>query len=114
MDESFWKKSHPKFGIDFFLENIKDFNNELIKCHIWNMSGQERFRLMILNYYKDAFGGILCLSCLDSFSFSQLEIHLNQWKRFSDSNSVVILVFKKIDVIDKRVISTYHGNAFAQ
>ena len=48
-------------GFEFFSFNIK-FNEKVIKLHIWDTCGQEVYRSLITNFYKNSSLAIIVYS----------------------------------------------------
>ena len=81
---------------------------------VWDTCGQEKFRSMTRQYFKDAHGIILVYDVNNENSFKGLSLWLNEIKNNCNNNNVsIILVGNKID-LSERVISKEEGNEFAQ
>ena len=67
----------PTLGVDFFSKSIKLDDNTVIKSHIWDTAGQEKFNGIISHYYKDIAGAIIMFDISNRYSFNRI----NYWKQ---------------------------------
>ena len=95
-------------GIHFFNFYVK-INDTTIKLQIWDTCGQEIYRSVISNFYRNTELAILCYSINDRKSFRDIEIWHKQVKANSDPDCKVFLIANKIDLPD-RVVSSEEGN----
>ena len=91
-------------------------NGAMVKLHIWDTSGQERFRAMTNLYYRDAQVAILVYDIKSESSFASIEFWIQELKyKVENENMILCLVGNKCDVSqDERKISTNKGKNFAQ
>ena len=91
-------------------------NGAMIKLHIWDTSGQERFRAMTNLYYRDAQVAILTYDITNESSFSSIEFWIQELKfKVENENMILCLVGNKCDVnSNERKITTQKGKNFAQ
>ena len=90
-------------------------NGAMVKLHIWDTSGQERFRAMTNLYYKGAQVAILTYDIKNEASFSSIEFWVNELKyKVENENMILCLVGNKCDVnINERKIMTNKGKNYA-
>ena len=91
-------------------------NGAVIKLHIWDTSGQERFRAMTNLYYRDAQVAILTYDITEEESFKSLQFWIEELKyKVENDNMIICLVGNKCDDSDdKRKVSKEKGKNFAQ
>ena len=91
-------------------------NGSMVKLHIWDTSGQERFRAMTNLYYRDAQVAILTYDITNESSFSSIEFWIQELKyKVENENMILCLVGNKFDVnSNERKITTQKGKNFAQ
>ena len=91
-------------------------NGAMIKLHIWDTSGQERFRAMTNLYYRDAQVALLTYDVTNESSFSSIEFWIQELKyKVENENMILCLVGNKCDVnSNERKITTQKGKNFAQ
>ena len=90
-------------------------NGAMVKLHIWDTSGQERFRAMTNLYYRDAQVAILTYDITNESSFNSIEFWINELKfKVENENMLLCLVGNKCDVnSNERKIMTTKGKNFA-
>ena len=91
-------------------------NGAMVKLHIWDTSGQERFRAMTNLYYRDAQVAILTYDITNESSFSSIDFWINELKyKVENENMILCLVGNKCDVTsNERKIPTSKGKNYAQ
>ena len=91
-------------------------NGSMVKLHIWDTSGQERFRAMTNLYYRDAQVAILTYDITNESSFSSIEFWIQELKyKVENENMILCLVGNKCDVnLNERKITSQKGKNFAQ
>ena len=97
-------------------QNIVLNNGAKIKLHIWDTSGQDRFRSMTNLYYRDAQVAILTYDVTNENSLDSLNYWLNELNdKVEIDNMMLCLAGNKTDVdqSEKRV-PTSKGKAFAE
>ena len=95
-------------GVEFFTMNIK-FENKVIKLQIWDTCGQEIYRSLISNFYRNSSLAIVVYSITDAGSFDSIDTWLKELKSNSSPDIKIFLIGNKIDLEKERVISTEQG-----
>ena len=97
-------------------QNIVLNNGAKIKLHIWDTSGQDRFRSMTNLYYRDAQVAILTYDVTNEESLEGLNYWLNELNdKVEIDDMILCLVGNKNDVdASRKVVSTSKGKAFAE
>ena len=103
----FKKDFIPTIGLNWLRFHVK-INDKLIKLQIWYTCGQEQYRSLITNFYRNTALALICYSANDRKSFEEADIWLKQVKMYSDPNCKVFLIANKIDLPD-RVVSSEEG-----
>ena len=101
-------------GKESYVYQTKLHDNDL-KIKIWDTAGQERFKSMSVNVIKNVEGLILTYSIINRESFQNMDSWLQKLNDASDlSKKPVIIVGNKIDLEDKRQVTTEEGEEFAK
>ena len=79
---------------------------------IWDTCGQEKFRSMTRQYYKDANGILLVYDITNKKSFTDLPNWMKDIKENSPENVSILLVGNKIDLV--RNVSSQEANEYAE
>ena len=99
MDEEFISNKPCTINADFKIKSIALDQNSSAQITIWDTCGQERYRAMTRQYFKDAHGIILIYDIADKRSFSNLSIWLEEIKKNNGKDDIsIILVGNKIDL----------------
>ena len=98
-------------GFEFFTIQYR-INSQNIRLQIWDTCGQEEYRSLIQNFYRNSSLAILVYSIDNKNSFENLEIWLNEIRTKGNPDVKIFLVGNKIDLEDKREISTEEGKLF--
>ena len=111
---NFSNKYIATIGGSFYAKNIKLKNNELIKLHIWDTGGSERFKSISNIYYRNADGALLIYDVTNEYSLFNLNYWIKELKS-KVNNLVIAIVGNKIDVNDNlRVVSFIKSLEFAK
>ena len=94
-------------GFEFLTFNLR-INNNVVKLQIWDTCGQEVYKSLISNFYRNSSLALI----LYKESFQHAENWLNDLKNQSNPNVRVFLVGNKSDLEDERVISKEEGEKF--
>ena len=93
-----------------FKSKIVNVNNATYaKLNIWDTCGNEKFRAITRQYYKDANGIILVYDISKRETFESVDSWIEDIKNCAPANSVVILTGNKSDLADKREVSFKEG-----
>ena len=87
----------PSLGIELY-RKIKEINRKKYLIKIWDTCGQERFRSITQNYYRNADGVMLLFDSNNIESFHNLNIWLNSLKEYSIKNLPFIIIGTKSDL----------------
>ena len=95
-------------GVEFFTMNIK-YENKIIKLQIWDTCGQEIYRSLISNFYRNSSLAVIVYSIVDTSSFDSIDQWLKELKSNSSPDIKIFLIGNKLDLEDQRVVSTEQG-----
>ena len=85
---------------------IKEDENTSIKLNIWDTVGQEKFRAVTRQYYRDCHGAIIVFDLTKRSSFEQMKIWLEDIKNYGNNDTVIIIMGNKSDLTGEREISS--------
>ncbi|MBN2157214.1 MAG: GTP-binding protein [Candidatus Lokiarchaeota archaeon] len=96
-------------GIQFFIKQEIKVEDKRVKLQIWDFGGEDRFRIMVPTLCLGSHG---CIFMYDVTRPSTLNSH-HSWtyivKERCGKDVPIMLVGNKIDLVEKRAISTEHG-----
>jgi len=99
-------------GVDFFIKE-KMFNDKRIKLQIWDTAGQERFRTITYSYYRNADGIMLVYDVTNAETITNIDYWLGEINKYVSTDTPIILVANKIDLVKNIVTSTIQGQQLA-
>ena len=109
----FTEEYTPTLGYEFNPYLIK-VNDIILKLQIWDMCGNENYRSVLLNLYRNASLGILVYSVCSRQSFNNLENWITQLKKYALPGSKLILLGNKCDVEEKREVTFEEGKEICE
>ena len=106
---SFLSNSRAAVGVDYIFKSINN-NEGDIKLELWDTSGQERFRLIILPYCEGASGLFIVYDIINKESYNNIDKWINLIKQYINNknirkNPIIILLGNKLDLLDERQVS---------
>eukprot|EP00397_Hematodinium_sp_SG-2012_P039687 GEMP01043366.1.p1 GENE.GEMP01043366.1~~GEMP01043366.1.p1 ORF type:complete len:379 (+),score=76.66 GEMP01043366.1:103-1239(+) len=104
-------------GVDYGVKAVPNVHKHLCKVNFFDLSGQEDFKDIRIDFYRDGQGVLLCFDCTCTVSFRSLpqwmlESRMNGLDLEND-NIVVALCSMKIDAPGRKV-SRSEGQDFAK
>ena len=100
-------------GFEFFTFNLKMFD-KVIKLQIWDTCGQELYRSLVTNFYRNCSLAIIVYSITSKESFESIEMWLKELRTHSNPDAKVFLIGNKIDLENERQITKEEGEKFKQ
>lgn len=100
-------------GFEFSSLHIK-LNNQIIKLQIWDTCGQETYRSLVVNFFRNSSLAILVYAINDQKSFDDLGEWLKQLRTYSSPDCKIFLIGNKADLEDKRQIPYEKGKHYQE
>lgn len=94
---------------DFQLKVVNVNNTTQAKLSIWDTCGDEKYRAITRQYYKDAHGVLLVYDISDRNTFDNIDLWVEDIKNCAPADCVVTLVANKSDLNDKRTVTYQEG-----
>jgi len=94
---------------------ITNGNNNLVQVmfEIWDTAGQERFRSLAPLYYRGAAAAVVVYDITNRESFDNAGTWIDEVVKQQGGHVVIALVGNKVDLEEKRVVSTAEGEQLA-
>jgi len=112
-DKRFQPVHDLTIGVEFGARMIT-IDNRQIKLQIWDTAGQESFRSITRSYYRGAAGALLVYDITRRETFNHLTRWLEEARKNSSSNMVIMLIGNKSDLDGRRAVSVREGEDFAR
>ena len=100
-------------GFEFLTFNMR-INNNVLKLQIWDTCGQEVYKSLITNFYRNSSLALIIYAINNMDSFKHAETWLNELKAQANPRVKVFLVGNKSDLEDERVVSKEEGERFRE
>jgi small GTP-binding protein len=100
-------------GFEFFNFNLK-VNDKIIKLQIWDTCGQELYRSLITNFYRNCSLAIMVYAINSKESFEDIDMWLRELRTHSNPDAKVFLIGNKIDLESERQITREQGEKFCK
>lgn len=116
VNNEFYDKYVCTVGVEFKLKTLNLSSSISADLQIWDTCGQERFRSITRQYYRDSHGIMLVFDLTSSKSFLEIE----HWLEEINSNLVnkndmtILLVGNKCDLLTERQVSYTEASKFAK
>ena len=94
-------------GFEFSILGAK-INDKTLKLQLWDFSGKKIFEALNKRVLHDSKLGILVYDITNKETFEHIDIHLKKFKEATQEENI-ILVGNKLDLKDKREVSTEDG-----
>ncbi len=98
-------------GVDIFTKSVKIDKNDVLMT-LWDIAGQERFKVIRKGFFDGAAGAIIVYDVTRKDTFENVENWLNEVQEYTGPIPMIICG-NKIDLTDKRQVSTKQGNSYA-
>ena len=99
-------------GLEYFTMFIK-INSKIIKLQVWDTCGQEIYRSLISNYYRNSSLAIIVYSIDNLDSFKDIDAWIKELKSMSSPDIKLMLIGNKIDLIENRKVDYNEGKNLA-
>jgi small GTP-binding protein len=101
-------------GVDYWVKSLQLDNQATVDLQIWDTCGQERFKTITRQYYRDTHGCILVFDLTKKETFKSIEIWIEDIKNFGNHEMSLIVVGNKCDLIENREVSKEEIDQFLQ
>jgi small GTP-binding protein len=104
-------------GSQFAVKKVRIKNNGrdvVVKLLVWDLAGQERFDFIRESYYRGSKGALLVFDTTRKSTFMELEKWIAETENALGQRIPIILLANKVDLSNKRVITTEMGEAFSE
>ena len=110
---SFEENYNATIGFEFITFNIK-INERIIKLQIWDTCGQELYRSLITNFYRNSSLAIMVYAINNKESFDDIDMWLRELRTYSNPNAKIFLIGNKLDLENERKIPREKGEKFSK
>lgn len=82
-----------------YMQQTVNVKGTIVKLHIWDTGGSDRFRSLVSMYYRDAMAAIVCYDLTNETSFQSVSYWTNEMQQKNNLDKFVIaLAGNKSDI----------------
>ena len=111
--EKFNEEFQSTIGVEFGAKNLK-IEDKIYRIQIWDTAGQETFRSITRAYYKNSVCACVVYDITNRNSFQNVKSWIEDCKKQSPKTVYMVLVANKVDLEDKREVTSEEGSLYAQ
>ena len=100
-------------GFEFLTFNMK-VNDKVVKLQIWDTCGQEIYKSLISNFYRNSSLAVLVYAIDNKESFTHVENWLNDLKSQANPDVRIFLVGNKADLEEDRKVQKEEGEKYKE
>jgi len=93
----------PTIGVDFKIRTVA-VDGRSVKLHLWDTTGNERFRSITTAYYRAAHGIAICFDTTDAKTFERIGGWFEAVEQFASSGVRPFLIGTKSDLTEQRQV----------
>lgn len=115
-DGKFIGSTQSTIGVDFKWRDV-DVDGEVYRLHVWDTAGQEQFKVIARNYYRQADGALLVYDCTDPHTLDDLQSFIDDARELCPLGVVFVLLGNKVDLASSmkgQVVPRETGESFAR
>lgn len=100
-------------GFEFFSFNLR-MNGKVVKLQIWDTCGQELYRSLITNFYRNSSLAVMVYAINNRESFDNIDVWLKDLRMHSNPDAKVFLIGNKNDLDNERKVTKEEGETYAK
>jgi len=102
-------------GVEFAAKNV-NIDNLVYRIQLWDTSGQEQFKSITRNYYKNSACALVVYDITSRDSFNSVATWIDEIRAQCTQSIYMVLVGNKIDLeaVGKRQVETAEGQELAE
>ena len=113
VNDKFGSEYSPTIGFEFLTYSVK-IKDKIIKLQIWDTCGQEMYRSLITNFYRNTSLAMMVYSIDSRESFEHINIWLKEIKIHSHPDVIIILIGNKSDLEEERKVTYEEAKKFKE
>jgi small GTP-binding protein len=101
---TFKKEYNCTIGVEFWVKSV-NCNDTVVDLQIWDTCGQERYRTITKQYYREVNGCILAFDLTKKETFENIKNWLKDIQEHGTKIKNIVLVGNKLDLAEERIVS---------
>ncbi|PVU97261.1 hypothetical protein BB561_000684 [Smittium simulii] len=111
--DKFDEYKESTIGAAFLTKTLTLESEDKVKFEIWDTAGQERYKSLAPMYYRNANCAIVVYDITQAASFQRAQTWIEELKKQAESDILILLAGNKMDLEDRRTVSSVEGSTFA-
>ena len=112
VDNKFEESNIATVGVDY-MDKMIEYKNFNIKLQIWDTSGEERYRSITKNFYRNADGLFVVFDLTRKVTYERIKDWINEAEEYNKGIKK-ILIGNKLDLENKREVKKDSAENFAK
>lgn len=109
----FFQANQSTVGPEFFTKVLSLQGGSSVKVHLWDTAGQERYAPLCTHIFEGAHGALVVYDITQQRSFDRIAVWISELRKRSP-RACIILVGNKLDLEERRQVTTETANRFAR
>ena len=105
MNNKFYEEYKCTVNAEQQTKIIKEDASTSLKLNIWDTVGQEKFRSLTRQYYRDCHGAIIVFDITKKKTFDYVFTWIQEIKNYGNEDTVIMILGNKSDLSEEREIS---------
>ena len=89
-------------------------NDNILELNIWDTAGEEKYRTVTKQFYKDSHGALIIYDITKKETFEKINSWLNELRELSPPDIIVFIIGNKNDLNQKREINFNETKIFSE
>jgi len=103
----------PTVGVDFRVFTY-EIDQKIVRLHVWDTAGQEKYKSIGQSYYRGAHGGLFVYDVTDRSSFEEVENWVDDAREIMSNSENYVLIGNKCDLVQERKVEFEEGELLAK
>ena len=112
INNNFNEKQGPSINVDKKTKSISLDSDTVANLTVWDTCGQEKFRNLTKNYYRDIQGAIIVYDINNKESFQQVDFWYKDLQDNAPKNVLIMLIGNKTDIRNEQSVSWVEGKNY--
>jgi len=113
VENVFQEQVQPTMGASLSIQTVQ-LVDRIVKFHIWDTAGQEKYRSLASIYYQGAMAALIVFDLTDEDSFENVKYWVNELREAKSGPVVIAIAGNKLDLESKRKVSKIEAEDYAK
>ena len=105
IDSTFKDNYQATIQVEKRMKIINEDDKTSVRLNIWDTAGQEKFRSITRQFYRDCHGAFIVFDLTKKSSFNELKNWMDELKTHGSDDTIIIILANKSDLTTEREIS---------